>query len=558
MPRVWTSRSCRTSSTSARSVSAPCGRTACTASSTCIRSRAVVFGPSPESVSAMRPCARTSDGIGGAAPTRSPSRRGGTGRTSTRFAGTSLARRARARPCSGRTCTCSCTSRVSTSGSVIRFSVAVRARRLQYPSVEVGPYVGATLRNPRPQLASGWERTRLRVVDAAGHERERRGRAPEVPPAREVRVLRSRILVAVTFAAALAGSAIPARGQMSCDPCAVGVVFDGPWERNEELRTAFEQEIPALAAPRFTRRVSRRRAARGRLDARGARTAVEALLADSDVDLVLTAGPVASSYAVTRGGLPKALVATFVFESDAQGFPVETNPAGERVSGVPNLAYITTSPSPEGGKTTCGRLQEVVPFDHLTYLASEPLLAAVPVFETNLQRGGLAAGESVTVVPSGLRSLPPSRRCPRDGGGLRDAAPPAPRWRVRPAGPRPGGPRAARLLVLGAERGRPGPAGEPLPGHGPAPPRPPRALHVQRILGGEDASGLPRRLPAQPAPDAEHGDGAGHRRVPRLAGDDRGRRGAGRAPERHTALSLASAGARRSRRISTSPRPTGR
>ena len=33
-----------------------------------------------------------------------------------------------------------------------RFSVGVRARRNQYPSVEVGPYVGATLRGHVPNL----------------------------------------------------------------------------------------------------------------------------------------------------------------------------------------------------------------------------------------------------------------------------------------------------------------------------------------------------------------------------------------------------------------------
>ena len=33
-----------------------------------------------------------------------------------------------------------------------RWSVGVRARRLQYPSVDVGPYVGETLRSHVPNL----------------------------------------------------------------------------------------------------------------------------------------------------------------------------------------------------------------------------------------------------------------------------------------------------------------------------------------------------------------------------------------------------------------------
>ena len=193
--------------------------------------------------------------------------------------------------------------------------------------------------------------------------------------------------------------------QMSCDPCAVGIVFDGPWERNGELAAALEQEIAGLAAPQFTVIFpdTARRVADWTLE--GARAAVEALLADPDVDLVLTAGPVGSSHAILRGELPKPLVATFVFDPEAQGFPIETNAAGERVSGIRNLSYITFT----GDRAyNLRRLREIAPFSRLTYLASEALLAAVPILAANLQRGG-----AVTVVPVGssvdaaLAALPP-------------------------------------------------------------------------------------------------------------------------------------------------------
>ncbi|MCY4120189.1 MAG: hypothetical protein OXG72_04635, partial [Acidobacteria bacterium] len=110
----------------------------------------------------------------------------------------------------------------------------------------------------------------------------------------------------------LAGAVSPARAQMSCDPCAVGVVFDGPWERNDELRDGFEEEIAALAAPRHTVvfPAGARRVADWTLES--ARAAVEALLADPDIDIVLTYGPVASSHVINRAGLPKPVVAAFV------------------------------------------------------------------------------------------------------------------------------------------------------------------------------------------------------------------------------------------------------
>ncbi len=215
----------------------------------------------------------------------------------------------------------------------------------------------------------------------------------------------------LSAAVLLAAGADAARAQMTCDPCAVGVVFDGPWARNDELRAGFEEEIAALAAPRFT--VEFPAGARRVADwtAAGARAAVEALLADPDVDVVLTYGPVSSSHAIDRGGLPKPVVAAFVLDPEAQGFPLETTAAGERVSGVPNLAYVTFT----GDRADeIRRLQEVAPFRRLTYLVNEALLAAVPVLETNLRLGLLEAGAEAEIVGVGasidaaLAALPPA------------------------------------------------------------------------------------------------------------------------------------------------------
>ena len=209
---------------------------------------------------------------------------------------------------------------------------------------------------------------------------------------------RRRVAAVLLAGVLLVGAAGPAQAQMSCDPCAVGVVFDGPWERNEELRVGFEEEIEALAAPRF--RVVFPAAARRVADwtLEGSQAAVEALLGDPAVDILLTYGPVASSHAINRGGLEKPVVGAFVLDPEAQGFPIETTPASERVSGVPNLSYITFT----GDRTDeIRRLQEVAPFRRLTYLANEALLAAVPVLETNLRRGMQQVGGEAEIVRVG-------------------------------------------------------------------------------------------------------------------------------------------------------------
>lgn len=113
-----------------------------------------------------------------------------------------------------------------------------------------------------------------------------------------------RVAGVVLLAAWLAGGHGPAHAQMTCDPCAVGVVFDGPWGLNPSLRAGFEQEIAALAAPRHevVFPPEAQLVADWTLD--GAREAVEALLADPDVDIVLTVHrrPLGGDPAAAAGG----------------------------------------------------------------------------------------------------------------------------------------------------------------------------------------------------------------------------------------------------------------
>ena len=202
-----------------------------------------------------------------------------------------------------------------------------------------------------------------------------------------------------------------APAQVRCDPCVVGSVSDGPWEGAAAMRAAFEAETVSLATPRFE--VVFPPAAQRVADwtPGGAREAVEALLTDADIDIVLTYGPLASAHAITRNGLPKPVLATFVLDAESQGFQMETTAAGERVSGVANLSYLALSRD-QGEEMR--RLREVVPFYRLTYLVHEALFASAPVLEENLRRGIRDVGGEAEVVRVGdsadaaLAALPPA------------------------------------------------------------------------------------------------------------------------------------------------------
>ena len=202
-----------------------------------------------------------------------------------------------------------------------------------------------------------------------------------------------------------------AYGQVSCEPCRFGVVLDGPWERNDEVRKAFEEEIADLAAPRFTVAFPGEKRRVADWTAESVRRSVKELLADPDVDLVLTLGPVGSMVAAAQpGALSKPVVAAFVVHPEAHGIPVETTAAGERVSGASNLHYVNLVADPT---EEWRRFREVAPFTHIAYLVNSALLTAAPRLEANLQSVARLQGLDLTVVPVGasgadaIAALPP-------------------------------------------------------------------------------------------------------------------------------------------------------
>ncbi len=138
----------------------------------------------------------------------------------------------------------------------------------------------------------------------------------------------------------MAACASTISAQMVCDPCTVGMVLDGPWERNTEIRGTFEREILDLMGDDFTIRFPEDKRLIADWSLTAVATAVDTLLGDPDVDLMLTMGPVASTYTARLGVFPKPVLAVFVIDPDVQGIPPATNDAGERVSGVANLNHV--------------------------------------------------------------------------------------------------------------------------------------------------------------------------------------------------------------------------
>lgn len=183
------------------------------------------------------------------------------------------------------------------------------------------------------------------------------------------------VLVACLLPALLAGRPAEASAQLRCDPCVIGVVVDGPWEQNDAILSTLQQEVLALLGEnRVSFPASKRREGNWTLAA--SRAAIDALLADADVDIVVAAGPIASTDLVGRSTpLAKPVIATFLPSPVAQALPVTLDDDQDRVSGVPNLTYVIFSGTPA---SSFRRFAEVAPYSHLAVLVMAELVSAAP------------------------------------------------------------------------------------------------------------------------------------------------------------------------------------
>lgn len=200
---------------------------------------------------------------------------------------------------------------------------------------------------------------------------------------------RLRPLAAVLLCLA-APSGLRAQGAAAA-PLRVGVLLDGPSPTVEAARAAFEREVTEFfgggAAVTFP--ASRRLV--GDWSLAGAQAALDRLLADPEVDLVLALGPIGSEALAHRATLAKPAIAALVVDAAAQRLPREG--AG---SGVRNLTYADLSLSV--GRTL-EVYHEVVPYRRLALLAHPGVIAALPALADSLRATARRLDAELAVVP---------------------------------------------------------------------------------------------------------------------------------------------------------------
>lgn len=170
----------------------------------------------------------------------------------------------------------------------------------------------------------------------------------------------------------------------------IGAVGDGPWERNASVFPLFIQEINDLLGDEFDVSLSAQHLRLGDWTLDGISQAVDSLLADPEVDIVLTVGPIGSAYACRLEAIPKPVIAAFVFDAEVQGLPQVNG-----TSGVRNLAYVSF---PSTLRADVQSFLEVVDFDTLTILATDGLIEAAPELVSNTAEELSGLGVEVEIV----------------------------------------------------------------------------------------------------------------------------------------------------------------
>lgn len=171
----------------------------------------------------------------------------------------------------------------------------------------------------------------------------------------------------------------------------VAIVRDGPSALVLELGDLIRKDILELTSREYDVRFPDDLQLEGGWSVQGVKRAVDRVLADPRVTVVIALGILASQEVGQRKQLPKPVIAPFIIDSRLQGVPFKKG-----ASGVKNLNYLASMKSFERNLEA---FKEVFPFTRLSLLVDRVLLEAFPLFEGRARKIAELYSVSLTVVP---------------------------------------------------------------------------------------------------------------------------------------------------------------
>jgi len=153
-------------------------------------------------------------------------------------------------------------------------------------------------------------------------------------------------------------------------PTRIAIVADGPWVQNTAVLKMFQDEILELTEGEFDVRFPPEMFVEGDWTIETVRRNLDRLLADSDVDLIITLGVLATQDITHRPPPTKPVIAPVVIDAKLQELPQK-----DGASGIQNLNYLVF---PNNIKRDMEAFLDIVSFSKVAILFNKHVHEAVP------------------------------------------------------------------------------------------------------------------------------------------------------------------------------------
>ena len=173
-----------------------------------------------------------------------------------------------------------------------------------------------------------------------------------------------------------------------------------------EIRDLVGKELLALTREEFDVRLPAHLVVVADGTAAGIAGAIERLIANEEVAIVVTQGLLSSELAARGAPWPKPVIASTVFDARLQELPQSSG-----ASGVANLTYIAY-PSPGPLLRDLGKFRELVPFSNAAILVDEEVAATFAGLLGRLQETAADMGITLQPAPVGATAASALNRLP--------------------------------------------------------------------------------------------------------------------------------------------------
>ncbi len=172
----------------------------------------------------------------------------------------------------------------------------------------------------------------------------------------------------------------------------IGILQDGK-VLEADATPIFKQEIRELLRDEYDVRFSDATQLQGDWTVPSVQAALDRLLANPRVDMILALGALASHEAGQRRQLSKPVFAPFIIDVGLQNIPLR-----DGTSGVRNLSYVTF---PSDIERDFRAFLEVIRFKKVAFIASQGIVEALPQLLQSVETTVAGLGLEVKIVPVG-------------------------------------------------------------------------------------------------------------------------------------------------------------